>query len=212
LYELSDKVEKTGRATSKLDVHAKNVMNYIVRLYAQLELKLQGTKQGKYTLEELINAKDTLHEELDSVITDLMKMIQIASKQTEDASSAAQIVGSLITKGMGIVQDESRTFEIAQSGWGALFRSAFSWDSLSKLQRRRIEENLSLMYSCIAVVQETKRDLSHLVANLERFWEAANHARISNDRDVVMGLDAEDLLKLYKESLVKTREAIDSWK
>jgi len=47
---------------------------------------------------------------------------------------------------------------------------------------------------------------------LERFWEAANHARISNDRDVVMGLDAEDLLKLYKESLVKTREAIDSWK
>jgi hypothetical protein len=210
-HKLSDQVETTGRATSQLDVHAKNVVDYILRLYEQLELKLEGSKQGKYTVQQLVDAKDNLHVEVDKVITELLQMIHMTLKETDGASSTAKIAGGLLMEGQGIVEGEFDALKLSESGWAGLFRTTFSWNNLSKLQREQLDSNLGLLGASIATLQETKSQLSQLTTYLERFWMAAKHARINNDRAILMGLDVDDLLTLYRESLVKTRNAVDGW-
>jgi hypothetical protein len=186
-------------------------MRSIILLYEQLELKLQGTSKGKYTAQELIEAKDNLHVKVDEALTDLMNMTYDTIKKTEDASSAAKIVGSSIMEGLGVTQKELQALKISESGWGGILRSTLSWDSLSRLQREKLDQTLSLLHTSIGILQENKGELVQLLGYLDRFWEAVKYARITNDRDIMMGLDAQDLLTLYRENLVKTKEAIDYW-
>jgi len=206
LDELSNKVEETVRARIKLEVHAKYVINYVCYLYEQLELELQGVKQGKYPAEELKNRRDNLRKEVDNGLAKLMNMILAASKKAEDADEAAGIVVKLILKGL--------RFEIEQLHWGPFVWSMLSANSLSNPRQRQIDEYLDLMNKSITAVQETRTGLSYFrVPYLAGFWEAAENARMSNDspRDGTagLGLDAEDLLKLYQEILVRARKEID---
>ena len=114
-------------------------------------------------------------------------------------------------EGQGIVQRDFDALEVSLSGLPGLFRSTFSWNDLSKLQQKELDRNLSLLNTSVTTLAETKHDLYLLMGYLERFWAAANYARINNDRAIVMGLDAEDLLTLYRENLAKTRKAVDGW-
>jgi hypothetical protein len=138
-------------------------------------------------------------------------MIRLTLKETDSATSISKIVGGLLMEGRGIVQKDSDALEVSQSGWTGLFRSTFSWNDLSKLQQKELDRNLGILNTSITTLQETKEQLYLLMGYLERFWAAANYARINNDRAIVMGLDAEDLLTLYRESLSKTRKAVDGW-
>lgn len=212
MYKLSEKVEKTSRETSALDVHAKNVVDYIIRLYEQLQLKLEGSKEGKYTKEQLILAQENLHLEVDSVLTDLMQEIHFVLRGTEDAKSLTNIIGGLITKEYGLIRSQSDVLQISESGLGGALRSTFSWDGLSKLQRMQLDRDLDLTTASINAIHDTRIRLLQLAGFLERFREAAKYGKIANSRMIIMGLDAEHLLTLYRENLVKTRQTIDGWK
>jgi len=211
LYNLADKVKKTGRATSKLESAGKNVMSIVLSLYDQLEIKLQGTKSGKYTEAQLLKTRDDLQSEIMRHLESLQKQIEDTIHTTDGVYDLSKRLRGVITKEVGAAESKMNELQIAKSSWGAKLRGAIQWDALSDIQRKTVKRDLDLMELALVTVDATKRGLNELTISLDAFFEAVTYAKKKNTGAIYMGLDVEDLLKSYHDDLEEARKKISGW-
>jgi len=190
-------------------------MDIIVTLYEHLATKLEGSRgpvhKRKYTPQSVVQAKDLLHLELESVLRDLQGRIAENIEAADEIIDTANLLGGLLTNSQNTLYQDKQAQKTVGPRWIALLSEALTWDSLSRIQSENIKRDIELLDRALAATERTKEGLVVLSVQLVRFEEAVESARRRNDRSVLLGLDAEDLLRSYRESLVASRREIDGW-
>jgi len=186
-------------------------MGIVVSLYDQLEIKLQGTRNGKYTQSELLATRDDMQNEIMRQLESLQNEIEDAIKVTDGVYDLSKRLRGILTKEVGAAENKKNELQLAKSSWGAKLRGAIQWDALSDLQRETVQRDLDLMESALLIVDTTKRGLNELTMSLDAFFEAVTYAKKKNTGAIYMGLDVEDLLKSYHEDLEEARRKIAGW-
>lgn len=194
-----------------MEAAGKNAMSYIVALYDDLEVKLQGSKTGKYTLAQLLATRDKLQREVMNVLEELQKQIEGTIVLTDGVYDLSKRLRTMLTKEKAGVQLKKNEIQIAKSGWNAILLGAIQWDALSDIQRDTVRRDLELTDRALGTVDATKHALNDLTDQLDAFFEAVGYARKKNTRSVYMDLDVEDLLKSYHEDLEEARKKISGW-
>jgi hypothetical protein len=212
LHRLAEKLKETGRATSKLESAGKNAMGFTVSLYDQLETKLHGYNTGKYTLLQLLEARDNLQREVLRELEELHNQIEGTIGLTDGVYDLSRRLSDILTKEKAGVQGKKHELDIQRSSWNAKLRGAIQWDALSKIQREAVTRDLALTDRALETVDATKFALNELTGQLDGFFEAVAHARKKTTKMVYMGLDVEDLLNSYHNDLDAARRKIDAWK
>lgn len=219
-----------SRTTTRLQVRGKNAMDIIVGLYEQLATKLEGSRgpkgSRKYTVESVVEAKDALHTELEMILRELQGEIGKAIDESDEIIDIANRLGSLISSDQGTLQENKRSSPQQQQissppqppqlhslviNWVSVFTDQFPWSSLSRLQKENVHRDIQLMQNTLLATEQTKKRLLALSTHLVGFEEAVEGARRRNDKAVILGLDTEDLLGLYWDSLRGSRREIDVW-
>ena len=211
LYKLAEKVKVTGRVTTKLESSGKNAMVFIVALYEQLELKLQGTKERKYTTQELLEARENLQREVKLQLEDLHRQIEAATHVTDEVYDLSARLGSVLMREKKSIYVKQNELDIAKSSWNAKFREAIQWDALSRIQREAVTHDLQLMDRALGTVGTTKAALNTLTMHLDSFFNSVEFAQKKHTREIYMGLDVEDLLRSYQKDLEFARNRIMEW-
>ena len=211
LYKLAEKVKVTGRVTTKLESSGKNAMGFIVALYEQLELKLQGTRAGKYTPQELLQARENLQREVKLQLEDLQRQIESATHVTDEVYDLSARLGSVLMREKQGIYIKQNELDIAKSSWNAKFREAIQWDALSKIQRETVTHDLQLMDRALGTVVGTKMALNTLTTHLDSFFNSVEYAQKKHTREIYMGLDVEDLLRSYQRELEFARNRLKEW-
>lgn len=212
LYKLSKGVKTMGRKTSRLQVHGKNSMDIIVGLYEQLGTKLEGSRgpprQRKYTPESVTQAKDQLHRELESILRELQAQIQDGIQSSDEIIDTANRLGGMVTNSQSSLQESQ---QLSRKNWISTLSDTIKWNDLSRIQKENVQRDIKLLDHTLSVTERTKEGLLVLSNHLVGFEEAVESARRRNDKSVILGLDTEDLLRIYRESLVSSRKEIDGW-
>jgi hypothetical protein len=211
LYKFAERIKMNGRITSKLESSGKNVMGIIVSLYDQLELKLEGTKTGKYTEEELLSTRDASQRAIMGHLEDLHNQIETAIYSIDGVYDLSKLLRNLLTKEVAIAENKQTEMVLANSGWPAKLRAAIRWDALSSIQRDTVRRDLDILDLSLNAVDATKRELNDVTIHLDNFFEAVRYAKKKNTGAVYMGLDVEDLLKSYHDDLEEARNKIAGW-
>lgn len=211
LYNLAEKVKKTGRATSKLESAGKNLMGLVVSLYDQLEIKLQGTKNGKYTEAQLLTTRDDHQMEMMRLLETLQHQIEETILITDDVYDLSKLLRGFLTREKSYAESKKNELEIAESSWVAKLRGAIQWDALTDIQRKTVQRDLALMENALTTIDTTKRGLNELTLSLDAFFEAVSYAKKKNTGGIYMDLDVEDILKSYHKDLEEAREKISAW-
>ena len=211
-------------------------MDIIVGLYEQLARKLEGSRipaKGKggrkYSPESVMEAKEALHRELEIILRELQGEIGKAIDESDEIIDIANRLGSLISSSQGSLQQQQVSPPQQQissdlrqntqqpqlhslvSTWISTFSDQFPWTSLSRLQKENVRRDIRLMENTLLATEKTKERLLVLSMHLVGFEEAVEGARRRNDKAVLLGLDTEDLLAIYWESLRGSRKEIDGW-
>jgi hypothetical protein len=184
----------------------------MVSLYEQLDLKLEGHRNGKYSDQQLSEAREKHLRKNNEILRELLQQVTNTLKMTDKADATARTVGGLVLEGKAEIQEESDAIDAARSGWGGLIRSTFSWNDLSNLQQEFLDRDMELVMGAFEAITTTRKTLLTLIGYLEKFKMATDHAIETNNLNVVMELDVEDILKIYKDNLSKTRKEIDGLK
>jgi hypothetical protein len=192
-------------------------MDIVVSLYEQLGTKLEGSqgppRKRKYTPESVTEAKESLHRELESIFRELQGLIQDSIISSDEIIDTANRLGGLIANSQSSLQ-ESRQRDQGGGGvkWiGKLLSETIRWNELSRIQTENVKRDIQLMDHCLGMTERTKEGLLVLSNHLVGFEEAVESARRRNDKSVILGLDTEDLLRIYRESLAGSRKEIDGW-
>jgi hypothetical protein len=170
---------------------------------------LEGHRSGKYSDEQLSDSRERLLRRNNEILRDLLQQVTNTLKVTDRADATVRTVGGLVLEGKREVQEESDAIEAARSGWGGLVRSTFSWNDLSTLQQDFLDRDMKLVTGAFEAITATRKTLLTLIGYLEKFKMATDLAIQKNNLNVVMELDVEDILKIYKDNLSKTRKEID---
>jgi hypothetical protein len=186
-------------------------MDHILYLYEQLWLKLEGSRQGKYTTEEVIASRDCLLEEVERELKDLQDTVYTTGETADKALDLAQRVGGEVLKQRGTIASKSAALQVNHPWWKGNIPGVFNWDKLTSLQQRTLSEDLQLTAASLSVVDTVKRNLAEMSIVLEAFHESVIHARTENRKRTYMGLSVEDLLKSLEENLKRSRREIDVW-
>jgi hypothetical protein len=75
--------------------------------------------------------------------------------------------------------------------------------------KKVVDRDMELVTAAFDAVTSTRKTLLTLIGYLEKFKIATDNAIRTNNLNVVMELDVEDILKIYKDNLSKTRKEID---
>jgi hypothetical protein len=186
-------------------------MGIIVSLYDQLELKLQGTKTGKYTEDELLAARDVLQRSVVGHLEKLHHQIEEAIHSIDGVYDLSKLLRGLLSKEVGIAESKKNDMALANTGWPAKLRSAIRWDALSSIQRDSVKRDLDILDVSLEAVDATKQELNDVTIHLDNFFEAVRYAKKKNTGAIYMDLDVEDLLKSYHNDLEEARHKISGW-
>ena len=186
-------------------------MGLVVSLYDQLEIKLQGTKNGKYTEAQLLTTRDDHQMEMMRLLETLQHQIEETILITDDVYDLSKLLRGFLTREKSYAESKKNELEIAESSWVAKLRGAIQWDALTDIQRKTVQRDLALMENALTTIDTTKRGLNELTLSLDAFFEAVSYAKKKNTGGIYMDLDVEDILKSYHKDLEEAREKISAW-
>jgi len=205
--QLGDESHKIARFLAELDKHVKHVMDTIVSLYEEFEIKLDGSRNGTYTVGDVADSHRDLLKIVDGLLGDLQKQVRKVLREIEEALVISDHLEANLMRSQNEVTDKWDLFRISRP----LFLWAIPWTTASKIKEEKLVADRKLCSHSLKALSDVRRSLLALDISIVSFQASVVQARAANNREHYVELTEEHFRKSLRLRLGESRTRIDGW-
>jgi uncharacterized protein YxjI len=207
--ELSTNSRKLVEKVVRTEVRGKNVINDILHLYQQLRIKLEGSRTGKYSTNQLEDAREELLKLVEKKLKDLQDYVIERIKEADETAHLSRKVHADLFRAKTAVMAQSDRIRL-ESWWEWIFK-VFKGEAITASQLEALSNNSEIAVTGMGEVVAVKKNLIALLSWLQGFDESILAARDNHRMATSMNLTVEDLLASLDGALAESKIKMSEW-